>query len=499
MCGIAGVIGKGSVAATLKKAAIRMQNRGECSTRIVTFHERNFYSHGGTQPPEMAYFGLELRKKLPGRWGIVHVRYATTGSSDSDSLWRDMQPFIGERFAIAGNGDLMSAPRLRAELIKNEGSAFRSGNDIEVTYKLLKRAMKSFGAHSQRSATRYFKALVSAVRSVNYKQVGAWSNVVLLQRGLLAFNDPHGIRPLSMAKCSKNGELVRVIFASETTVFNAFYGEEGMTQEISELAPGQIIFVTPSLEIHSSNQSGEIQKAGCFFEHIYFARPDSKVQGEVVEVVRQRSGEELGREYQAEFAGRIDAVVGVPASALSAAGALARIWNVPFEVSAIIKVGNKRSFQENSQEKRKRAIDDKFLFIRKFIEGKRLALIDDSNVRGTTAMKIIQRLFELGAVEVHYFFCCPPIVCPCYYGIDTPDPSELIANRCDGDPQKIAAEMKASSVNYISLEGLLRAMNIPREKLCLACLGQGYPTPTKEAEARQQERFKQRRRKTASC
>jgi len=200
----------------------------------------------------------------------------------------------------------------------------------------------------------------------------------------------------------------------------------------------------------------------------------------VVEAARRDLGRVLAEEY-AGHKSRVDVVIGVPGTGVSAGIEMARRWGVPFD-NGIIKVGAKRSFQETSQEKREKAIDEKFLFIKEFVEGRSVAVVDDSNVRGTTARKLAKRLFDLGAREVHLYYFCPKVIGPCFYGIDTPDESKLVAaGRTD---EEIRAWIGATSVNYISIEGLIRGLNLPSDELCLACVTKKYPTPTASADER---------------
>jgi len=267
-----------------------------------------------------------------------------------------------------------------------------------------------------------------------------------------------------------------VAFASESSVFNYF----GDYHDIREIEPGEAIFVeSDTLRVHTDRVT-ESKGAFCFFEFVYFARPDSKFKGRVVEAARRDLGRVLADEF-ASHKSRVEVVIGVPGTGVSAGIEMARRWGVPFE-NGIIKVGAKRSFQETSQEKRERAIDEKFLFIKEFVEGRSVAVVDDSNVRGTTARKIARRLFDLGAREVHLYYFCPKVIGPCFYGIDTPDETKLVAaGRTD---EEIRAWVGATSVNYISIEGLIRGLDLPQSELCLACVTKKYPTPVASANER---------------
>ena len=315
--------------------------------------------------------------------------------------------------------------------------------------------------------------------------VGAYSTVTITERGLLVFKDPRGIRPLSMA--TRKGEMFgtrEYIFASESSVIN-YYGDY---EEVRDLEPGEMLFIEKeTLKIHR-DRAGKDKGAFCFFEYVYFARPDSKFKGRVVETVRRDLGKVLAEEYSS-LRDKVDVILGVPGTGVSAGMSMAHAWGVPYE-NGIIKVGSKRSFQEPSQETRVKAIDNKFLFIKDFIDGRRVAVVDDSTVRGTTARKITKRLFDLGAKEVHLFYFCPEVIGSCYYGIDTPDESKLIA--ANRDNREICGWIGATSVNYISIAGLIRGVEVPKNELCLACITRDYPTPVGEMKERQALRSRER-------
>ncbi|MCC6739119.1 MAG: hypothetical protein IT452_08735, partial [Planctomycetia bacterium] len=330
-----------------------------------------------------------------------------------------------------------------------------------------------------RAMEDYVARLFKSVEGVHADLVGAYSVLTITERGLLAFKDPNGIRPCSIAFREKPGDMFgakEVAFASESSVFNYF----GDYHDIRELEPGEVIFVErETLKVHRG-RFGTSRGAFCFFEFVYFARPDSKFKGRVVESARRDLGKVLSEEY-AHAKKDVDVVLGVPGTGVSAGVAMAQAWNLPFEYG-IIKVGSKRSFQETSQEKREKAIDEKFLFIKEFIDGRRVAVVDDSNVRGTTARKLARRLFELGAKEVHLYYFCPPVVGPCFYGIDTPDESKLVAAGRTGE--QVRDWIGATSVNYVSIEGLIRGLGLPKDELCLACVNRQYPTTVTEAQDR---------------
>jgi len=490
MCGILGVVSWEPVAQRLVAAAERLQSRGEHSTGAATHDGSFFWDHAGLGPASVVFRDYDL-SQLRGNVGIAHTRYATTGGGSPERLLRNRQPVASDRPGLrtCANGDLVNLQSARRGLMR-KGYTFQTEVDSKVIQNVLIERMLERRVHETEGMPEYVKRLFEAVELAHEDLVGAYSCLTITERGLLAFKDRLGIRPCCVAMRDRRGDLYggrEVAFASESSVFNYF----GEYRDIRELEPGEMIFVErESLKVHTK-RAGTSRGAFCFFEFVYFARPDSKFKGRVVETARRDLGRVLAGEY-AHHKERVDVVVGVPGTGVSAGIAMAQEWGKPFE-NAIIKVGSKRSFQETSQEKREQAIDDKFLFIKEFIEGKRVAVVDDSNVRGTTARRLAARLFGLGAREVHLYYFCPKVIGPCFYGIDTPDESKLVAvGRTD---EQIREFVGATSVNYISVEGLIRGLEIPKDELCLACVTRQYPTPVAEA----QERVSLRNNERSSC
>jgi len=476
MCGIFGIVGFEPVAPRLVAAAERLQSRGDHSTGVATFDGKLFWDHGGLGPASTVFQNYDLGQ-LRGAVGIAHTRYATTGGGTKEQLLRNRQPVASDRPGLrtCANGDLVNLLSARKHLM-SKGYTFQTEVDAKVIQNYLIEHLLERKAHEECDDETYAARLFDAVRDLHKDLVGAYSVVTVTERGLLAFKDPHGIRPACVAFRERPGDMFgsrEVAFASESSVFNYF----GDYHDIREIEPGEMIFVdAKTLRVHQDRVT-DAKGAFCFFEFVYFARPDSKFKGRVVEAARR----DLGRVLAADFAdhkSRVDVVLGVPGTGVSAGVEMARQWGIPFE-NGIIKVGAKRSFQETSQEKREKAIDEKFMFIKEFVDGKRVAVVDDSNVRGTTARKMARRLFDLGAKEVHLYYFCPKVIGPCYYGIDTPDESKLVAaGRTDAEIREFVG---ATSVNYISIEGLIRGLNLPKAELCLACVTKNYPTTIVDA------------------
>ncbi len=473
MCGIFGLIGKEPVAARLIAGAGRMQNRGHRSTKVVTFDGRIFHSHGGLSPAMVLFADYDTRL-LQGNSGIVHTRYATSGKTTREALERNIQPVFSDHpgMATCNNGDLVNLYS-QTQALKARGFSFQTEVDAMVIQDTLIEHLVQLKALSAKRPGEFAKRMWKALELVHQDLIGAYSVLCLMENGLLAFRDPRGIRPLCMAeRRDDEGNVVEVGMASESSVFNYF----GDYHHINEIKPGEAVWVDREWLNPVHKQITTEQEAFCFFEYVYFARPDSVLKDRRVEVVRGALGGVLAEEC-ADLADRIDVVCGLPGTSVSAGQEFALRLNKPYR-NAIIKVDNRRSFQESSDEKRKLAIDEKFIFVRDFIDGSRIAIIDDSNVRGTTARKIVQRLRDLGAKEVHMLYYSPPIIGPCFYGIDTPDETKLIA--FGRTLEQIRDLMHCTTVRYISHEGLFRGIGVPSDQLCAACITRQYPTDTAE-------------------
>jgi amidophosphoribosyltransferase len=474
MCGIFGLIGSEPVASRLMQGAGRLQNRGHRSTKAFTFDGRFFHSFGDIKPATILSLEFDPRK-LRGNSGIIHTRYATSGKTSEEFLRRNIQPVFAERpgMATANNGDLINLYS-QTQSLKEKGFSFQTEVDAKVIQgTIIDNLIQTRAYKYAQRPQKWLEHLWKAVEHTQRELVGAYSVLCLMENGMLAFRDPHGIRPLSMAKrFDADGNTIEVGFASESSVFNYF----GDYHEIRDIEPGEAIWVDRQSLNPTGHHCSDRREAFCFFEFVYFARPDSVMRGKRVEMIRSELGAVLAQECE-DLSDRIDVVCGLPGTSISAGQTFAHILQKQYR-NAIIKVDNRRSFQEANDTLRKQAIDEKFIFIRDFIEGKRIAIVDDSNVRGHTAKKIIQRLLELGAVEVHMLYFSPPIIGPCFYGIDTPDETKLIAwNRTN---EEIRKEMGCTTVRYISEEGLFRGIGIDQSKLCTACITRNYPTDTSE-------------------
>jgi amidophosphoribosyltransferase len=346
MCGILGFVSWEPVAPRIAMAADRLQTRGEHSTGVATFDGTFFWDHGGLGPASQVFQEYDLGQ-LRGNVGIAHTRYATTGGGTPERLLRNRQPVGSDRPGLrtCANGDLVNLHSARKALIQ-KGYAFQTEVDSKVIQNVLIERMLDEKVHSAGSMDDYVARLFRAVQDVHGDLKGAYSCLTITDRGLLAFKDPNGIRPCSIAFREKPGDMFgarEVAVASESSVFNYF----GDYHDVRELLPGEMIFVEKdTLKVHYGRAQGAGKGAFCFFEFVYFARPDSKFNGRVVESARRDLGKVLAREFAAHRS-KVDVVIGVPGTGLSAGAAMAHEWGVPFEYG-IIKVGSSCSSRSSS-------------------------------------------------------------------------------------------------------------------------------------------------------
>jgi amidophosphoribosyltransferase len=445
-CGVVGVSGHPQAANLAYLALYAIQHRGQESAGIVARDGGEMHVHRA-MGLVADIFKLDVLKRLPGRFAIGHVRYSTAG----ESSLRDAQPFLaeGERgvIAIAHNGNLANAAAIRSEL-DAQGAIFQSTMDTEVIVHLMARA---HGTLEER--------LVDALSRVR----GAYSIVLLADDVLVAARDPHGFRPLSIGRLRSGW-----IIASETCAFdlvNATYERD--------VEPGEIVVVRRG-RLRSLQPLPRAPERFCVFEHIYFSRPDSIVFGSNVYQVRKQLGRELAREHPADA----DIVVPVLDSGTAAALGYAEASGLPFETGLIRNHYVRRTFIEPEQSIRLFGVRLKHSPIRGVVEGKRLVVVEDSIVRGTTLGRLVSLLRAAGAREVHVRVSCPPTTGPCYYGIDTPTREELIAANLS--VEEIREKIRADSLGYLSLEALRRVQTSLKHGYCDACFSGDYIIPVEE-------------------
>ncbi|HZU50546.1 MAG TPA: amidophosphoribosyltransferase, partial [Sphingomicrobium sp.] len=425
-----------------------LQHRGQEAAGVTTFDGKFFHSHRAMGHVAGNFDRDDIIRRLAGRSGIGHVRYSTTG----ETALRNVQPLFAELaeggFAVAHNGNLSNAMKLRRTL-NRRGSIFQSTSDTEVIIHLV--------ATSDHKGT--LDRLTDALKHVE----GAYSLVVLTDQGLVACRDPLGIRPLVMGKLGE-----ATIFASETVALDVIGASF-----LRDVEPGELILVNDS-GIRSFRPFQKVSPRPCIFEHIYFSRPDSVADGMSVYEVRKSIGAELAREAPVTA----DYVVPVPDSGVPAAIGYSQASGTPFELGIIRSHYVGRTFIQPSQDVRLQGVKLKHNANSALIDGKSIVLVDDSIVRGTTSVKLVQMMRDAGAREVHMRIASPPTRHSCFYGVDTPERAKLLAAQMS--IEQMRDYINADSLAFISIEGLYRALgeerNPARPQRCDACFTGAYPT-----------------------
>ncbi len=445
MCGIVGIYNHPEASNLAYLGLYALQHRGQESAGIVSSDGKTLHSHR-----EMGHvadiFSEPVLQKLPGKAAIGHVRYSTAGGS----ILKNCQPFAIDysrgALAIAHNGNLVNADRIRGEL-EAHGSIFQSTMDTEVIVHLV----------AQSSKNQLVDRIVDALKQIK----GAYSLLFLTETRLIAARDPFGWRPLVLGK-KDNAWVV----ASETCALDLIEAEY-----VRDIEPGEIVVIDPNGVKSLKPFEKPHKKAMCIFEYIYFARPDSNVFGRDVYEMRKGFGKQLAKEHPVPA----DVVIPVPDSGVPAALGYAEESGIPFEFGLIRNHYVGRTFIEPKQSIRHFGVKIKLNPIREVLKGKRVVVIDDSIVRGTTSKKIVKMIRDAGAKEVHMRISSPPTIAPCYYGIDTPSEDELIA------AQKTVKEttkyLGADSLGYLSPKGLYWFEKNPGEWFCDACFTKNYPEP----------------------
>jgi len=443
-CGVFGVFGHPHAGALTALGLHALQHRGQEAAGIVTFDGHQFISerHVGLVGD---IFGKDGHtEKLRGLNAIGHVRYSTTGGS----IGRNVQPMFadltGGGLAIAHNGNLTNARALRRDLVR-EGAIFQSTSDTEAIIHLAARSHYEF----------VVEKLIDALKHVE----GAYSLVALTSKKLIGVRDAYGVRPLVLGRLDGAW-----ILASETCALDIIGAEF-----VRDVKPGEMVVITND-GIESLHPFPPKQRRFCIFEYVYFARPDSVVEGRNVYEVRKHIGAELAREAPAVA----DMVVPVPDSGVPAALGYAAASGLPFELGIIRNHYVGRTFIEPSQAIRDFGVKLKLNPVRHLLEGKRVILVDDSLVRGTTSRKIVRMVRGAGAREVHLRISCPPTISPCFYGVDTPSVAELIA--ANNTVEEIRRFVEADSLGYLSLGGLREAVADHNHDYCYSCYTGNYPT-----------------------
>jgi len=453
-CGVFGIYAPGEDVARITYFGLyALQHRGQESAGIATADgAAALHAHREMGLVAQAFTEDDLAA-LPGHIAIGHTRYSTTGSSRIENA----QPFVVEGadggLALGHNGNLTNSLSLRARLL-GAGRALTGTSDTELIAHLL--AAAPGGTY------------VAKLQHVMPQLEGAYSLVLLTPNALIGVRDPNGVRPLSIGRLHDHW-----VLASETCALDTIGAES-----VRDVAPGEIIVIDGDGPggLHAYVGQASIKSAACLFEYIYFARPDSTINGRSLYLARQRMGERLAREFPVAA----DLVIGVPDSATPAAAGYAAARGLPYAEGLIKNRYIGRTFIQPDQRLRQLGVKMKYNALGAVLEGKRVVMIDDSIVRGTTVRPLVKLLRDAGAREVHLGVSSPPFRHPCYLGLDVAQRSELIAARLP-DEAAIAREVGVDSLHYLSLEGLVRAIALPSETFCVGCFTGRYPVPV-EAE-----------------
>lgn len=448
-CGVFGIWNHPQASHLTYLGLYAIQHRGQESAGMVTLEGQTHHIKKGLGLVAEV-FDDESLNELPGGAAIGHVRYSTTGRN----LLSNAQPLTAQLYngpvAIAHNGNIVNAEPLKREL-KSQGSIFQGTNDTEVVLHMIAR----------NPSEDLLKCLKDSLENLD----GAYSFVVLSHRGLFAARDPYGFRPLVLGQMEESqGGKPTYVVASETCAFDLIGA-----RFVREIEPGEIFWVDET-GAHSTHLATRKPRASCVFEHVYFARPDSIVFGESVYEVRKRAGQILARENPID----VDIIVPVPDSGVPAAIGYSSFSGKPFELGIIRNHYIGRTFIQPQQSIRDFGVKIKLNPQMAVLKGKRVVVVDDSLVRGTTSRKIVGLIRAAGASEVHLRIAAPPTIGPCYYGVDTPEKSQLIA--ANQSLESIRQFVGADTLGYLSLEGLREAVRGEKGGFCSACFDGKYPT-----------------------
>ena len=445
-CGIFGVFGHKDAAELTYLGLYALQHRGQESAGIVVSDGRNI-KHCRGMGLVSEVFTNESLQGLSGKFAIGHVRYSTTGSPSI----KNIQPFIVEYFgsslAVAHNGNIVNAAQLHRKL-ESSGSIFQSTMDSELLIHLVAKSKGDFKDKISNSLM---------------KLKGAFSILVLTENQFVAARDPWGFRPLCLGKIDG-----AYVVASETCALDLIHA-----QYIRDIEPGEVIFFDEK-GLYSFKPFPNTRHSFCIFEYIYFARPDSSIFGGNVSVARENLGRKLAKEHPA----KADIVIPVPDSGTYAAIGFARESGIPFEMGFVRNHYVGRTFIQPSQEIRDLGVKIKLNSVSEVLKNKNVVVVEDSIVRGTTSQIRMKALRDAGAKKVHMRVSCPPLRFPCFYGIDFPTKKELIASSLTVN--EIGRRIGVDSLGYLSLDGMLESMPIPKKEFCTACFTGKYPVPVRK-------------------
>ena len=455
-CGIVGYHCRdesANVASLVYYCLYALQHRGQESAGIATFNQKNglnYYCGMGLITDVFKDYEIQ---NLHGNMAVGHVRYSTTGQSKLENS----QPFVtdfDEGFiAMAHNGDIVNSAELRNEFI-SRGFDFKSDSDSEVICYMLKEEY-----------LKNDKDILKSIEAVTRKLVGSYALTILVNGELYGVRDPMGIKPLAVAKRGDD-----FILASETVAFDVINAEF-----IRDIVPGEVVyFENNEINSYMMDTAGECSLSHCMFEYVYFARPDSTIDGINVYETRMNIGKQLYELYPIDA----DVIIPVPDSSIPAAIGYSRASGIPYGEGLIKNRYVGRTFIMPTQEERELAVRLKLNPINNAIKGKKIVLIDDSIVRGTTSKQLIDLVKEAEPAEIHFLVGCPPVVAPCYYGVAMATKKELVA--ANYSVEEIRKQLDIDTLGYITLPALVKAIGMKEEDLCLGCLNEQYPTELPE-------------------
>ncbi|MDO5079110.1 MAG: amidophosphoribosyltransferase [Streptococcus minor] len=449
-CGLFGIWGHPDASKVTYFGLHSLQHRGQEGAGIVANDKGKLQGHRDTGLLSEVFKAPEDLEKLTGSAAIGHVRYATAGEASISNVQPFLYRFTNEQFGLCHNGNLTNALTLKKKL-EDQGAIFNASSDTEILMHLIRRS------HNPKFLGKVKEAL-NAVK-------GGFAYLLMTEDKMIAALDPNGFRPLSIGKM-KNGSWV---VSSETCAFEVVGAEW-----VRDIKPGEMVIIDDS-GIHYDSYTTDTQLAICSMEYVYFARPDSTIHGVNVHTARKNMGKRLAQEFKHEA----DIVVGVPNSSLSAAMGFAEESGLPNEMGLIKNQYTQRTFIQPTQELREQGVRMKLSAVSSVVKGKRVVMVDDSIVRGTTSRRIVQLLREAGAKEVHVAIGSPELKYPCFYGIDIQTRRELISANHTVD--EVCDIIGADSLTYLSLEGMIEAIGIdtdaPNGGLCVAYFDGNFPTP----------------------
>jgi len=451
-CGVFGVWGNEEAAQLTYYGLHSLQHRGQEGAGMVLTDGEKLTGVKG-EGLVMEVFTEERMSEVSGKGSIGHVRYATAGGGGYENVQPLLFHFQNESMALAHNGNLINATQLKAQL-ESQGSIFQTSSDTEVVAHLIRRSG--------------FTSLKDRVKNALSLVKGAYAFMFMSEKQLILARDPYGLRPLSLGMIGD-----AYVIASETCALDLVGAKF-----VRDIEPGELVVINDE-GVTSEKFAVVNKRAMCAMEYVYFSRPDSDIDGINVHTARKNLGKKLAAEARIDA----DVVTGVPDSSISAAIGYAEAAGIPYEMGLIKNKYVGRTFIQPSQSLREQGVKMKLSPVRGVVEGKRVIMVDDSIVRGTTSRRIVKMLKEAGATEVHVLISSPPIKNPCYYGIDTSSREELIASQLS--VEELREMIEADSLTFLSKEGMVEAIGRPDEGetggQCLACFTGQYPTEIYEA------------------